>query len=588
VQALPVAHGRRLGVVFVQPLIDAEQAGVAFFDGFYYERSVAAGSNEAITSGTARGETDRGHQQRDEPWSAWLQQVFATQARRGAFDAVDLEFCVSGGQYTLLQVRPALFQVRRNRTLSLANHKEILGDPPSPWSVSVMVEGGARSLDVYTAVDPGVAAWEEPYAVALAERAWMNFSFFFRLMDHWGLPRTLVTRGIGGADGGPADHQVAWGKALANAPRFAFMTGYNLWTVWRGPRQLAALDAEIAATEGLEELYDLNVQAMYIGLRTTFTINGLLSGISMLRRFLRVRGSADVITHRMMQAYEDLRALPKEDRAAGLKTWLERYGHRGPLETDLKQPRFHELEQTLLADLLSSGAVSPSKGASSHLLSGITRPFFWIDQRREWFRDQLMQRWALLRPRVLVAAQQRVDRGELETAEDVFWLRGEDLRGDKPLRDCVIENRRRVEAVEHRRLPHTASRDVITAALTETAGASAVAHTDVFHGIALSPKIIEGRVLKGTSLTAVLEVLSQQPLDEPTILVVPALEPSWAVAFSRFAGVIAELGGEMSHASILLREAGKPAIVNCNTIFEQLNTGDRVRIDGQRAVVERL
>src|SRR5215831_18014800 len=44
------------GAVFVQPLIAATEAGVAFFDGFYYERTLAAGGNQALTSGQARGD----------------------------------------------------------------------------------------------------------------------------------------------------------------------------------------------------------------------------------------------------------------------------------------------------------------------------------------------------------------------------------------------------------------------------------------------------------------------------------------------------------------------------------------------------
>ena len=80
-----------------------------------------------------------------------------------------------------MQVRPALFPVTRNPTLSLANHKEILGDPPSPWTVGAMVEGGREVMRHFAAVDPAVAEWDEVYAVELAERVWMNFSTFFRL-----------------------------------------------------------------------------------------------------------------------------------------------------------------------------------------------------------------------------------------------------------------------------------------------------------------------------------------------------------------------------------------------------------------------
>jgi pyruvate,water dikinase len=53
-------------------------------------------------------------------------------------------------------------------------------------------------------------------------------------------------------------------------------------------------------------------------------------------------------------------------------------------------------------------------------------------------------------------------------------------------------------------------------------------------------------------------------------------------------GVVAEIGGELSHASILLREARRPAIVNCAGIFGAVHKGTRLRLDGATGVVELL
>ena len=100
---------------------------------------------------------------------------------------------------------------------------------------------------------------------------------------------------------------------------------------------------------------------------------------------------------------------------------------------------------------------------------------------------------------------------------------------------------------------------------------------------------VEGRARKADNLVTLLQAQAQgQSLGPDTILVVPALEPSWAVAFPRLRDVVAELGGELSHASILLREARLPAIVNCAAIVRQVRTGNRLRLDGARALVELL
>ena len=95
---------------------------------------------------------------------------------------------------------------------------------------------------------------------------------------------------------------------------------------------------------------------------------------------------------------------------------------------------------------------------------------------------------------------------------------------------------------------------------------------------------MEGRAVKADDLVSLLSWPGD--LGPDVILVVPALEPSWAVVFPRVAGVVAEIGGELSHASILLREAGRPAIVNCAGIYRAISSGDRLRLDGGRGVVE--
>ncbi|HKV12966.1 MAG TPA: hypothetical protein VJ725_32795, partial [Thermoanaerobaculia bacterium] len=315
------------GAVFAQPLVTAEEAGVAFFDGFYFERTTAPGSNEGLTSGLARGRVVRGPVARGDSWSSWIaavHRVFRREAPR-----IDVEFARDGAGYILLQARPALFPVVRNETLSLANHKEILGDPPSPWIASVVVAAGREVLSFFAAVDPEVGTWEESYAVDLAERAWMNFSFFFRLMDRWGLPRAFVTEGVGGEGGGPADRRLVPGRFVRSAPRLVLLQLRSLATIRRADRELSLLDGRIEAATALADLHRVSVEALALAIRTNFAINGVLSGVSRVRRFLGIRGAGRVTTREMMEEYGRLAALPDAAaREAGLDAWLVRYGHR--------------------------------------------------------------------------------------------------------------------------------------------------------------------------------------------------------------------------------------------------------------------
>ena len=606
VDALPRASGAPLGVVFVQPLVAAKEAGIAFFDGFYFERTAARGGNEALTSGKARGAVARGHLGRGDAWSAWLARVHEVFA--GDIPRIDVEYAEDDDGYVLLQARPALFPVARSETLSLANHKEILGDPPSPWIVSVLVDVGREVLDFFAAVDPEVGGWDEAYAIDLGERAWMNFSFFFRLMDRWGLPRSFVTQGVGGEGGGADDHAILPGRFLKNSMRLLKLQAMSYRTLREAPQNLAKLDDTIGAAASLAGVYRANVSAMGLAIRTNFAIGGMLSGMSRVRRALGVEGTACVVTEEMMHRYHAISRLrTPRARARALDEWLAAYGHRGPLESDPARPRFAELRELLWNDLEASAPPPPrgSRGAEAargaHTASGAgteedeAGALFWVDARREWFRDELMKRWQALREKALAHGRALAAQGRLDAPEDVFWLRRAEIEAVSEdaawgARRAVSEARQRREAVSGCALPLTGSRHAILEALAAVdRDRAAAAGKRLFSGIALSAAVVEGPVLRAADLTELLaESGKNGGIDPESILVVGALEPSWAVVFPRVRGVVAEIGGELSHASILLREARKPAIVNCADIFRAVRTGDRLRIDGARGVVEVL
>jgi pyruvate,water dikinase len=69
------------------------------------------------------------------------------------------------------------------------------------------------------------------------------------------------------------------------------------------------------------------------------------------------------------------------------------------------------------------------------------------------------------------------------------------------------------------------------------------------------------------------------------ILVAPITAPSWAAAFSVATGVITDIGGMMSHAAIVCREYGIPAVVGTGYATSRLTTGQRVRVNGDTGVV---
>ncbi|MEZ4633906.1 MAG: PEP-utilizing enzyme [Caldilineaceae bacterium] len=72
------------------------------------------------------------------------------------------------------------------------------------------------------------------------------------------------------------------------------------------------------------------------------------------------------------------------------------------------------------------------------------------------------------------------------------------------------------------------------------------------------------------------------------ILVCPGTDPAWTPLFLAAGGLVMEVGGLMTHGSVVAREYGIPAVVGVDRVTERLKTGQRVRVDGSTGRVEVL
>jgi phosphoenolpyruvate synthase/pyruvate phosphate dikinase len=68
------------------------------------------------------------------------------------------------------------------------------------------------------------------------------------------------------------------------------------------------------------------------------------------------------------------------------------------------------------------------------------------------------------------------------------------------------------------------------------------------------------------------------------VLVAPLTAPAWTPLFTRATAVVTDVGSAASHASIIAREYGIPAVVGCGDATARLPTGLRVTVDGGRNV----
>jgi pyruvate,water dikinase len=99
-------------------------------------------------------------------------------------------------------------------------------------------------------------------------------------------------------------------------------------------------------------------------------------------------------------------------------------------------------------------------------------------------------------------------------------------------------------------------------------------------GFAGALGIVEGTVRR-------LERLEDSDQLQPgEILVTTMTNIGWTPLFPRLAAIVTDLGAPLSHAAIVARELGIPAVVGCADATMRLKTGDQVRLIGGQGLVE--
>jgi pyruvate,water dikinase len=98
-------------------------------------------------------------------------------------------------------------------------------------------------------------------------------------------------------------------------------------------------------------------------------------------------------------------------------------------------------------------------------------------------------------------------------------------------------------------------------------------------GYAASPGVVEGPA------RVVRDVNDIGTVQQDEVLVCSVTAPSWGPVFPKIAAAVSDIGGMMSHAAIVAREYGLPAVVGTGHATKLIKTGDRVRVDGDHGTV---
>jgi pyruvate,water dikinase len=578
--------------VLVQAMVDAREAGVMFCQPNFLDPLVSftRGTAERLVGGQEAGEREELGPNSVGRRAAWRRLADQVVEVLGPGDlGWDLEWADDGDTVWLVQARPITGSPWRDELFSYANIREIMPDPPSVFMASVVESAGAELYDYYRRFDPCLPAGR-PLIEVMLGRPLFNISLLTETMRHWGLPTRLVTDQIGGAD--IAEVGLSPRRLLSKTPVL----------LRQALSQFRAIGTGRAATRALlrwqpaNNLADLADQTRALFLHLVTVMLDLTAALAVPLTLLRRLGTLEehsrrhqTPTGRLLTELQPLRNLVAQHPewhatllAGGLpgdqqfmplwRAYLQEFGHRGFFESDLAEPRFAEEPSAILKSLLLP--TQPPAPTKLSLAGWLSWPL-WLYTRqlldvREGWRDAAMKAYCGLRAQALAQSSQL---GQPNRVFDCTMKEWHDLaHGWAPTDE--FWQQREADKAESRRyhFPDLLRR---------------------FHprALLLSPELqnqgdrVDGMCLCGGTVEGIVwlarDAREAPPADleeQLTVLVTRTVDPGWLFSLPRVAGVVVELGGDLSHGSILLRELGIPAITNATGATSTFAQGDRIRL----------
>jgi phosphohistidine swiveling domain-containing protein len=210
--------------------------------------------------------------------------------------------------------------------------------------------------------------------------------------------------------------------------------------------------------------------------------------------------------------------------------------------------------------------------------------------------------WPLLRRMLLELGQRLVVSGIIMEPGDVFWLRVQELRSavefglaapgsgataaitraERPVRADAVDERKmlwrgQAKAAAPQMLPE--SRWMERAFGSMMPAGSQHQSGDIIKGVGASA----GRVSAPARVLAGPQDFGQ--MEPGDVLVARITTPAWTSLFAMASAVVTDVGGPLSHSSIVAREYGIPAVLGTGVATQRLSTGQRITVDGDAGTV---
>ena len=286
--------------------------------------------------------------------------------------------------------------------------------------------------------------------------------------------------------------------------------------------------------------------------------------------------------------------------------FVREYGHRGMAEAELSLPCWREDPTQVIGHIrnnLRPGATSTAKNLQRQnrthrsAVERLASLSWWRRRRlavlvrqaragllnRETMKDIVIRRLDRSRRVYREINRRLLAQNLLPSADDIFflvWAEVKELllgeRGPESFAAVVDERRRdfrRSQRVEVPKIQNGTARTIDPMTLQ---------YDLALRGMGVSPGTVTGIA------RVVTEPRSGAYIEPGEILVAPVTDVAWTPLFAQAAGLVVEVGGLLSHGSIVAREYGLPAVVGVAGATKMIQTGDRITLDGSEGHVRKV
>lgn len=295
-----------------------------------------------------------------------------------------------------------------------------------------------------------------------------------------------------------------------------------------------------------------------------------------------------------------------------LEAYLDRYGMRCVGEIDITRPRWRERPTTLVPvlldnvrnfgpgaaalrfeqgrrrarqkeqDVLSRLRALPDGERKAEETKGMIDRVRTFIGYREYPKYDIISRYFVYKRALMAEAGRLVEAGAIRREEDVFSLTFQEFHE-------AVRTQRVDDGLVRRREDAFRSYHALTPPRVLTSDGEALSgayrRDDVppgaLTGLPVSAGTVEGRA------RVVLD-LERADLEAGDILVTTFTDPSWSPLFVGIAGLVTEVGGQMTHGAVIAREYGLPAVVGVPHATRLIPDGQRIRVHGTAGYVELL